>query len=96
MYITSGSHVKSNRVDISMPANDHDEADSRICLHLDVALNKEANTVLASRYGSDLALGSTSATTTSTQSAKNLGRKQRVFCHLFTPSRVLMQHPSSG
>ena len=39
VYITSGSHVKSNRADISMSANDHAEADSRICIHVDDALN---------------------------------------------------------
>ena len=40
MYITSGSRVRSNRADISMSANDHEEADSRICLHVDDALNE--------------------------------------------------------
>ena len=31
VYITSGSHVKSNRADISMSTNDHEEAASRMC-----------------------------------------------------------------
>ena len=44
---TSGSHLKSNRADISMSANDHEEADSRICLHVDDAQNEGATTVLA-------------------------------------------------
>ena len=35
MYITSGSHVKSNRANISISANDHEEAESRMCLHVD-------------------------------------------------------------
>ena len=43
VYITSGSHVKSNRANISMSANDHEEADSRICLHVDDALNEKGN-----------------------------------------------------
>ena len=38
VYTTSGSHVKSNRADISMSANQ--ETDSRICLHVDDALNE--------------------------------------------------------
>ena len=46
MYITSGSYVKSNRADISMSANNHEEADSKICLHVDDALNEWAITVL--------------------------------------------------
>ena len=44
VYITSGSHVKSNRAEISMSVNDHEEADSRICLHVDDALNEGATT----------------------------------------------------
>ena len=43
-YIISGSYVKSNHADISMSANDHE--DSRICLHVDDALNEGAITVL--------------------------------------------------
>ena len=43
VYITSGSHVKSYRADISISANDHEEADSRICLHVDDALNEGGN-----------------------------------------------------
>ena len=39
MYITSSSHVKSNRADISISANDNEAADCRICLHVDDALN---------------------------------------------------------
>ena len=31
---------------ISMSANDHAETDSRICLHVDDALNEQATTVL--------------------------------------------------
>ena len=31
VYITSVSHVKSNRADMSMSANDHEETDSRRC-----------------------------------------------------------------
>ena len=46
VYTTSGSHVKSNRVDISMSANDHQETDSRMCLHVDDAPNDGATTVL--------------------------------------------------
>ena len=38
VYITSGSHEKSNRADISMSANDHEEVDSRICQHVDDTL----------------------------------------------------------
>ena len=40
VYTTSGSYVKSNSADISMSANDHQEADSRLCLHVDDALNE--------------------------------------------------------
>ena len=40
VYTTIGSHVKSNSADISVSANDHQEADSRICLHVDDALNE--------------------------------------------------------
>ena len=39
VYTTSGSHVKSNRSDISMSTNDHQETDSRIGRHVDGALN---------------------------------------------------------
>ena len=46
MYIISGSHVKSNRADISMSANNHEEADSRISLHIDDALNEGVTTVV--------------------------------------------------
>ena len=35
----SGSHLKSNGADISVSANDHEEEDSRIYLHVDDALN---------------------------------------------------------
>ena len=38
MCITRVSHVKSNRADISMSANDNEESDGRICLHVDDAL----------------------------------------------------------
>ena len=48
MYIISGSHVKANRANKSMSANDHEEADNRIGLHVDDALNEGA-TVFCSR-----------------------------------------------
>ena len=54
VYTTSGSHVKSNRVDISMSANDHKEQDSRICLHVDDALNEGATTVLVRTVDRDV------------------------------------------
>ena len=57
VYITSGSHIKSNRADISMSANDHEEADSRICLHVDDALNERATTVLVRTVGTANKLG---------------------------------------
>ena len=40
VYITSGSHVTSNCVNISMSANDQHKTDSRICLYVDDALNE--------------------------------------------------------
>ena len=54
VYIFSDSHVKSNRADISMSVNDHEEADSRICLHVDDALNEEAITVLVKTVDIDV------------------------------------------
>ena len=87
VYTNSGSHVKLNCADTSMSANDHQETDRRICLHVDDALNDGATTFLVRTvdtdgcsYGSALARGSTSATTASTQSAKNLRRKKLVLC----------------
>ena len=46
MYITSVSHVKLNRADIPMSTNDNEEADRRICLRVEDALNEGATTVL--------------------------------------------------
>ena len=54
MYITSGSHVKSNCADISMSANDHQETDSGICLHVDDALNEGATSVLVRTVDTDV------------------------------------------
>ena len=54
MHITSDSHAQSNRVDISISANDHEEADNRICLRVDDALIEGATTILARTVGTDL------------------------------------------
>ena len=54
MYITSGSHVKSNSADVLVSANHHKETDNRICLHVDDALNDGATTVLARPVGIDV------------------------------------------
>ena len=114
MYITNGSYVKSNRADISMSANYHEEANGRMCLLVDDELNKGATTVLVRTtdtdvvafwleafiilpstiqecsYWSVMAQESISATTTSTQSAKNLGRKKLPF-HSFSGSDATSQ-----
>ena len=56
VYTTSGSYVKSNRADISMSANDHQETDSRICLHVDDVLKEGATTVLVRTEDRDVVL----------------------------------------
>ena len=100
-----------------MSANDHEDADSKPCLHVDDALNEEATNVLVKIIDTDVVVilvgifhdlaqhhpemqlwvgFCSSPTATSTQSAKNLGRKKLGLCSFFTPSRVLMQHASSA
>ena len=54
VYTTSGSHVNSNCAYISMSANDHQETDNRICLHVDDALNDGATTVLVRTVDTDV------------------------------------------
>ena len=54
MYITSGSHVKSNSADVLVSANHHKETDNRICLHVDDALNDGVTAVLARPVGIDV------------------------------------------
>ena len=51
MYTTSGSHVKSNRADTSMSANDHQETGRGICLY---ALNDGATTILVRTVDTDV------------------------------------------
>ena len=54
VYITSGSHVKSNCADVSLSANDHQETDNRICLRVDDALNEGATTIVVRTVDTDV------------------------------------------
>jgi len=54
VYTTSSSHVKSNRADMSLSANNDAKSDSRLCLHVDDALNDEATTVLVRTANTDV------------------------------------------
>ena len=54
MFLTSGPSVKLNHADISVEQSDHEEADSRICLHLYKTLGGGgATTVLVRTVYSD-------------------------------------------
>ena len=46
VFVTSGPSVKSNHADISTEESDHEDADSRICLHVHNTLKEGATTVL--------------------------------------------------
>ena len=45
VFVTSGPSVKSNHADISMEESDHEEPDSRICLHVHNTLKEGATTI---------------------------------------------------
>ena len=54
MFVTSGPSIKSNYADISMEESDHEEADSRICLHVHNDLKEGATTGLVRTVDSDV------------------------------------------
>ena len=54
VYITSGQSVVSKGSSEPMPATDHEEADSRMCLHIADALQKGAKTVMVSTVDTDV------------------------------------------
>ena len=54
MLVTSGPSVKSNRADISTEKRDHEEANSRICLHVHKILKEGATTVLIRTVDSEV------------------------------------------
>ena len=54
MFVTSGPSVKSNHADTSMEESDHEEADSRICLHAHNTVKEGATTVLVRTVDSDV------------------------------------------
>lgn len=54
VFITSGPTVQSNHSNITMGESDHEEADSRICLHLNDALKEGATSILIRTVDTDV------------------------------------------
>ncbi|MES9881567.1 MAG: hypothetical protein ABW185_11860, partial [Sedimenticola sp.] len=52
--ITAGRDVKSNRVNITLGECDHDEADTRLCLHVHDALKDGENFILVRTVDTDV------------------------------------------
>ena len=54
IYITSGQQVISKGTNNPMPASDHQEADTRMCLHVADAASKGAKTIMVSTVDTDV------------------------------------------
>ena len=50
VFVTSGPSLKSNHPDISMEENDHEETDSRTCLHVQNTLQEGVHNTLEGGY----------------------------------------------